>query len=456
MNSERTSIPSLRLRSVAAHLFVPGLFAAMAVTTLTGGYLWYSYRESTHMHNATTINNDIVVAVFDLDQLAYDYITNGHERAHTQWLLRNTRLHALLDGREMIARNEMEWLNEEHQHTEALFTRLSSIISDPNRAVGQALTHEEKRRRDWLADQLLIHTRKLVTQAETLHRLFLNRGERILKRNTLVIATSLGTLIIILVGTYVQFLRSQTQLAAKTRDLERSNAELERFAFVCSHDLQEPLRMVTSFLDLLVLRYHDRLDERGHHFVKMAQTGTARMQELVKGILSFSRIEIDGTTHHSLINSADAVRSALSNLHHRIDLAKATITVGALPHVRADLHQLEQLFQNLIGNALKYHSEQPLRIQISAQRQDPGWLFCVSDNGIGIDPEHHMRIFKLFTRLHSRDQIEGSGIGLSICRRIVEIHGGTIWVESSPGVGSSFKFTLMDKPTHVSADKPTP
>ncbi len=229
----------------------------------------------------------------------------------------------------------------------------------------------------------------------------------------------------------------------RATELARSNAELEQFAYICSHDLQEPLRMVSSFLGLLQERYRDALDERAHGFIRRAMEGAARMQNLIRDILAFSRVG-RGERAEEIFPLSEIVEAAIANLQAAIDQEGARIEVSDLPKVRANRLQCVQLMQNLIGNALKFHGHDHPVIRISAVAAGQRWRISVTDNGIGIDPVHHRRIFQVFQRLHGREQFEGTGIGLSLCQKIVLAHGGTIGVESRPGEGATFWFTLPD------------
>ncbi len=230
-------------------------------------------------------------------------------------------------------------------------------------------------------------------------------------------------------------------LKAKTLELQRSNEELEQFAYVASHDLQEPLRMVASYTQLFANRYRGKLDEKADKYIEYAVDGAKRMQGLINNLLSFSRV---GTRGKPLtpVDSVRVVKNAIKNLEKTVMENKVEIIVNELPVVLADPVQLGQVFQNLTSNAIKFKSQATPRIEISARRKNDMYEFCVADNGIGIDPEFHDRIFIIFQRLNERGKYPGNGFGLAIVKKIVERHGGQIHVDSAPGKGSKFYFTI--------------
>ena len=239
-----------------------------------------------------------------------------------------------------------------------------------------------------------------------------------------------------------QTVRERTRdLEAKTTELSRSNLELEQFAYVASHDLQEPLRMVASYCQLLERRLKDKLDDETKKFLGYCIDGAVRMQGLINDLLTFSRVGRKGDPF-SPVDCKKVVRQATANLQAAIQEKGACVTHDGLPEIKGDSTQLTQLFQNLIGNGIKYCEQVP-NVHISAHAQNGNWVFSVRDNGIGIAPEHFDRIFVIFQRLHGRgSRYSGTGIGLALCKKIVEHHGGRIWVESQPGNGTTFYFTI--------------
>ena len=243
---------------------------------------------------------------------------------------------------------------------------------------------------------------------------------------------------------YRELFERETQLR---QELSRSNAELEEFAYIASHDLQEPLRAVSGYIRLLQTEYIDQLDSTAHEYVELAIDGTRRMRGLIEDLLAYSRV---GTSEQifSTVDCDKVVREVISNLSTSIEESGANIIYRDLPYITADRTQIVQLFQNLLINAIKFrHPDTAPKIAIEAESIDArGWLFSVADNGIGIKAEYFDRIFKIFRRLHTNREFAGTGVGLALCRKIVERHGGKIWVESNLGEGTTFFFTMVQNP----------
>ena len=234
---------------------------------------------------------------------------------------------------------------------------------------------------------------------------------------------------------------TRLELAQKVKELARSNAELEQFASVASHDLQEPLRMISTYTQILAEQYSGKLDQKADKYIHYVVDGAVRMGTLIRDLLEFSRT---GRAENGLksVDSGEEVKLVVSNLQAAMDESGAVVTWGPLPIVMAHGFQLRQVFQNLIGNAIKFHDGQPPSIQVSAEKKCVEWVFSVTDNGISIAPENAQKIFAIFQRLHTREEYPGNGIGLAICKKIVEQHGGQIWVEPRATRGSGFQVHL--------------
>jgi len=246
--------------------------------------------------------------------------------------------------------------------------------------------------------------------------------------------------------------QSEKELAHKVSELARSNAELEQFAYVASHDLQEPLRMIANCTQLLAERYRGKLDEQADKYIRYSVDGAVRMQALIQDLLKFSRVgkhEIESR----ITECRAVVEQAVKNLQAAVEESGAVVNWNGLPVVMADPSQLTQVFQNLIANAIKFHGADTPVIQIDAEKKDQEWVLAVSDNGIGIPAESWQDIFAIFRRLHTRAEYAGNGIGLAICKKIIERHGGKLWVEAQAKPGCRFKFTLPAEPPFKAAQE---
>lgn len=242
------------------------------------------------------------------------------------------------------------------------------------------------------------------------------------------------------------------ELAEQASELRRSNSDLERFAYVASHDLQEPLRMVSSYTQLLARRYKGKLDSDADDFIRFALDGVTRMRKLIDDLLMYSRVSTRGEAFD--VTSCETVLdNALANLSVSLSESGAILTRNAMPTLSGDRSQLTQLFQNLIGNAIKFRGGRAPKIDVKAERAGDGWTFSVEDNGIGIEPEYIDQLFVIFKRLHSRSEYPGTGIGLAICKKIVERHGGRISVSSVPGERTTFTFNIPDRKVATTSNR---
>ena len=240
---------------------------------------------------------------------------------------------------------------------------------------------------------------------------------------------------------FVGLFRDVSERKAREQALEESNERLEQFAYAASHDMQEPLRMVSTYLQLIERRYSDRLDDEGEEFLEYAIAGADRMRAMIEALLEYSRVETGGRPFET-VDLEGVLTETIENLRVQIEDTGGEIDSGPLPRVTGDPDQLRQVFQNLLSNAIVYSGDEPPRIHVEAERRRETWIVSVRDEGIGIPADAQDRIFDVFERLHSRQEYEGTGIGLALCQRIVERHGGDLWVDSTPGVGSTFSISL--------------
>ena len=251
---------------------------------------------------------------------------------------------------------------------------------------------------------------------------------------------------------YRQVIERTKELEASNRKLAASNADLEQFAYVASHDLQDPLRSITRYVQLIQRRYESQLDEHGADYISRVVAGAKRMQNLIASLLAYSRVTTQGD-EPGFVDANEVLAVSLNDLAAAIDEASGSVTHSALPTVRVDGSQLQQVFTNLIGNAIKFHGDRPPEVHVEAEEREDDWLFSVRDNGIGVEPQYQEQIFVIFQRLHGRTEYPGTGIGLAMCKRIVDRHGGRIWLESEPGQGTTFFFTLpRETPVVASSD----
>lgn len=318
------------------------------------------------------------------------------------------------------------------EHLEALGRPLKKLL--PLKPYGQTI---------WEDEDVVRRVRQGTGRASILCEIATDRDGRLLEITGQCLELGEKMSVVLILHDMSKRIRAEEMLKQTAAELGRSNTDLERFACVVSHDLQEPLRMVTAYLQLLRKRYHGKLDAKADQFIGFAVDGACRMRILINDLLAFARVGRQGMPF-APADCKIAVNQALHNLKELIEERHARITAGTLPVVNGDLQELTQLFQNLIENAIKFNAGAAPAIHLSASRSEGKWLVAVRDNGIGIGPQDQERIFEVFQRLHNREEFPGTGIGLAICKRIVEHHSGRIWVESSPGEGSNFLFTIPD------------
>ncbi len=330
---------------------------------------------------------------------------------------------------------------------------LDGSISDANEAAASFYGYSRDRLRSMRIEQInqlppheVAAARRRVVEEKRTHFIFPHRladGQvRWVEVCSSPVTVQGRTLLFSIIHDITARRRAEERLLATSAELERSNKDLEQFAYIAGHDLQEPLRMVSGFMQLLADRYRGRLDEKGAEYVAYAVDGAKRMHQLIEDLLAYSRVDRSATTPVP-IDANDALATALANLRLSIQEAGATVTADELPVVRADPTQLAQVFQNLIGNAVKFRRPGvPAAVHVSVRGGPGQFVFAVRDNGLGIPPDQFDRIFQVFRRLHTRESYPGTGIGLAIVRRIVERHGGKVWVESAPGEGSTFFFEM--------------
>lgn len=477
--------------SIRQKLRLSILLLVVAFVTITAT-LAYTFRDVHRAAAHMTAVNNVVRMVFELNMLGYEYQTYREKRAAVQWQEVYRRLDQSLAT--MMAAST---LSEEHavlrrmrdNHTliGTLFETLAgreTSTAEAVRLVGQSLllrsnvmvtdAHRlaESRNRAtarWTTTLLFILIGSLVPLAVACVFVFvanrrilvslavLHAGAEAMGRGHLThqlrvsgqdefadLAGTLQTMAAQLHTDITQRQHAQAQLQQYAQELARSNADLEQFAYAASHDLQEPLRAVSGCLQLLQQRYIAQLDAHATELIGHAVDGAMRMQTLIHDLLAYSRLNTRGSAL-TPVACATALERALANLRPAIAESGAVVTYDPLPTVPADATQLVQVFQNLLSNAIKFRSVQPPAIHIAAIREDDAWVFAIRDNGIGIASRHAERIFVIFQRLHTRRHYPGTGIGLALCKKIVERHGGRIWVESEPGKGATFYFTIPEK-----------
>ncbi len=471
VNRSRTAIAL-----ISAAIFIIGMLAALAISSLITGPLSQIVRTVQHISQGDLSQRTAISSRDEVGHLAkaFNLMVDNLESAHRELENANQTLegHAKELQREIDERRRAE---EALRESEERFRTISTTAKD-----AIVMMDDQGNISYWnpTAEETFGYSRKEITGKE-LHKLLApqryheaylkgysefretGKGAAVGKTLELEAVKKDGTEFPIeislsaiqikgrwqavgIVRDITERKRGEVKLKQTLSELERSNSELQHFAYVASHDLQEPLRMVVSYVQLLQRRYQGKLDSDADEFIAYAVDGTIRMQGLINDLLTYSRVGTRGRTFEPTECQAVLDR-ALANLQVAIQESGIQITSDPLPTVMADGSQLSQLFQNLIGNAIKFRTDVPPRVHISVQDRRDEWLFSIRDNGIGIASESSGRVFEVFKRLHSKKEYPGTGIGLAICKKIVERHGGSIWVESEPGQGSTFYFTIPKK-----------
>jgi signal transduction histidine kinase len=477
------------------------IIVSVLVIAVVGTILFFNYQQLAVASENEQIADDIVQGSYELSNLQNDYLLHNSDRSRSQW---EEKYHTLQDQfshfriTDPVQQVTLKSILESDRQLLDIFSRIVESGKTTGSANGAPADPELIQIR-W--SRLGVQTQGMIFDASRLSGMIKADTSRIQQENNWLIVFMISALLLVILLNYVivnrHILRSLEALrkgtgiigsgnldysldesskdelgdlsrafnrmtgnlklvTASKADLERevaerkraeenlarSNRELQQFAYVSSHDLQEPLRMISSFVQLLEKRYKGKLDQDADEFIGFVVEGTSRMQRMIQDLLTFSRVQSRGV-EFAPVDTNEVFEKTVFSHQIMIKEAGAVVTKDDLPTVMGDETQLSQLFQNLIDNAIKFRrAEETPKVHISAQRKGNDWEFSVQDNGIGIDPQYFDRIFIIFQRLHSREAYEGTGIGLAVCMRIVERHGGRIWVESEPGRGSLFHFTL--------------
>ena len=454
---------------------IAGLATALAVLLLVAALSYFSLAQTaedgqwvTHTHMVLEKLDDIQTSLLDAETGERGYLIAAED-----WYLspfqkgRDQANEEVKEVRELTADN----LNERRSldRLEPLITAKLANMEDTIRTRNQkGWAARAAAVREGSGKELMDHIREVIAVMKAgedrllVLRLAELKASSRRTRLVIIVGEALGLFFLLVAGHLVQqemkklaqaeaevrtfnaeLAQRTVELAERAKELERSNMELQQFAYAASHDLQEPLRTISSFTQLLARRYQDKLDDKGREFISFAVEGCHRMHALINDLLTFSRVGSQGQPLVPLCCDAVLDR-VLKGLGVAIEDSRAVITRDPLPVVLADEIQLSQLFQNLVGNAIKFRGKNVPRIHITSERSGTVWKIAVRDHGIGIAAEHYDRIFVIFQRLHTKTQYPGTGIGLAICKKIAERHGGRIWAEPSPGGGSTFCFTMED------------
>lgn len=452
---DKDAISSLNKKIDAGFAFALLIFFAISLIAYRSLFgLVNTVQQTDQTNQVLTTLKATVSEAEEVESNVRDYLLSGKEylldQYHTTGILLDQKIRDL--GRMTVGNlNQRRWLVV----LEKLVARKRDFIDrviEMRKAQGLAAASEfmQKEGQEIEVDDI----RKVISEMQE------EESQNLRQRSKEGIAKSQRTIFLIIFVSVLAFLpvavasfiikrdilrrkHAEKAMAELTGELTRSNKELERFAHMASHDLQEPLRIVSNYTQLLAKRYKGRLDAEADEYMAYAVSGAHRMQQLIESLLNYSKVDMNGQ-EEAVVDCETALKQAIGNLGPVIEKNGAAITHDPLPKVVASESQITQLFQNLIDNAVKFRRDEAPRVHISAAKDKGEWVFGVKDNGIGIDPQYFERIFIIFQRLHSPADYPGIGMGLAVCKRIVERQGGRIWVASQPGIGSTFYFTLKE------------
>lgn len=430
-------------------LVVIGVFSNFTAKTLIK-----ATEQITANQNELNEIDDISVSIKSMQASARGYVITGHEVYLFRYRDAVHSINRRYEDLKKLVRDDPEKIRELSaigsmlQESFAFYDTMTQMRTKGGFDAAKSIAMTDKGR--MLIDEIQNRVGRMIAEENKLLAAKVQESEKKAKQSLLILSGTIVGFIFLILSVIIvnrdilKRKRIEKELRITGLELARSNTELDRFASVISHDLSEPLRTITGYVQLLEKRYKNKLDAEASEFIERAVHIAARMNTLLTELLEYSRIN-SSVKAFKFVSAADYLNQALDNLEVSIKESKSTITVDPLPELMADGTQLTQLFQNLIANAIKFHGDEPPKIHIFCLRKDNGWQFTVQDNGIGIDAKHQECIFEIFHRLHTQDQYSGSGMGLAICKKIVEGHGGRIWVESEFGKGSAFHFTVPDR-----------
>ncbi|GMW01418.1 MAG: hypothetical protein AMXMBFR84_25550 [Candidatus Hydrogenedentota bacterium] len=463
-------MPEAKQLNLGRLLYPVFIGCTLLLIAVLGVSLWGSYRayndfeSARHTKNVLLALNDLLKTLVDAETSQRGFIITGSDRYIERYTLSLERLEPQIELlRDLITGNAQQ---------EAQLAALEPLIREKLAEMSETVATMRSTGFDAARGIVLTDRGKTtMDQIRQIIREFSDEEEQLLEAKSIEIAWStrvtaatllFSTLLILLVAgaaglrvrreivirhEIMKRLEQYTdELNRSNQSLEAANADLQHFAYIASHDLQEPLRSISGYVQLLGRRYKEKIDDKGVEYIEKSVAAAKRMQQLIEDMLAYSRLSTKAKPM-DVVPLASVVDDALANLDASIKRSNAGVTRARFPAVQGDRSQLLQLFQNLLGNAIKFRGERKPEIKIDARKGPNGsgeWTISIGDNGIGFDPQYADRIFLMFQRLHTRQEYQGTGVGLAICKKIVERHGGRIWVESTPGEGTTFYFTLKE------------